>query len=42
MTVGIQGEWGSGKTSLLNSIKGKLLKILDINKFGLTLGKTHY
>ena len=24
MTVGIQGEWGSGKTSLLNSIKGKL------------------
>ena len=24
MTVGIQGEWGSGKTSLLNSIKGNL------------------
>ena len=24
ITVGIQGEWGSGKTSLLNSIKGKL------------------
>ena len=24
MTIGIQGEWGSGKTSLLNSIKGEL------------------
>ena len=24
MTIGIQGEWGSGKTSLLNSIKGQL------------------
>ena len=24
MTIGIQGEWGSGKTSLLNSLKGEL------------------
>ncbi len=24
MTIGIQGEWGSGKTSLLNSIKAQL------------------
>ena len=40
MTVGIQGEWGSGKTSLLNSIKGT--ENLDINKFGLIPGKIRY
>tara|TARA_Y100001935_G_scaffold252231_1_gene255684 strand:+ start:1146 stop:3188 length:2043 start_codon:yes stop_codon:yes gene_type:complete len=35
LTVGIQGEWGSGKTSLLNSISHKLgdkeYKIITIN-----------
>ncbi len=35
LTVGIQGEWGSGKTSLLNSIShklgGKEYKIITIN-----------
>ena len=35
LTIGIQGEWGSGKTSLLNSIRYKLgtdkYKIITIN-----------
>ena len=35
LTIGIQGEWGSGKTSLLNSISNKLgdkeYKIITIN-----------
>ena len=38
MTIGIQGEWGSGKTSLLNSTKGELSEILLIDKFE-NLGK---
>ena len=32
MTVGIQGEWGSGKTSLLNQIKEELSSSKEIRQ----------
>lgn len=32
MTIGVQGEWGSGKTSLLNQIKEELSSISDIRQ----------
>jgi len=32
ITIGVQGEWGSGKTSLLNSIKGDLAKNNNIQQ----------
>jgi ABC-type polysaccharide/polyol phosphate transport system ATPase subunit len=25
MTIGIQGEWGSGKTSLMNMVRGRIV-----------------
>ena len=40
ITIGVQGEWGSGKTSLLNSIRQELNEDKEINKFGLIHGKT--
>ena len=32
MTIGIQGEWGSGKTSLIHSIQSSLNKRGDVYK----------
>ena len=41
MTIGVQGEWGSGKTSLLNSIYHSLDKEGEsIYRFGLIHGNT--
>ena len=32
MTIGVQGEWGSGKTSLLNQIKEELSSSKEIRQ----------
>jgi predicted KAP-like P-loop ATPase len=43
MTIGVQGDWGSGKTSLMNQMYYKFeVPKLKQNKYGLTLGNILY
>jgi predicted KAP-like P-loop ATPase len=41
ITIGVQGEWGSGKTSLLNSIKGDQNKVEELCKIYLDPNYTY-
>lgn len=42
ITIGIQGEWGSGKTSLLNTIKDQLCDQKDAQHFPIWLNTWEY
>jgi len=42
ITIGIQGEWGSGKTSLLNTIKDELCEKNDAKHFGIWINTWEY
>lgn len=42
ITIGVQGEWGSGKTSLLNTIKYELCEKDGANYYGVWLNTWEY
>jgi len=42
ITIGIQGEWGSGKTSLLNTIKNELCDKNGAKHFGIWINTWEY
>jgi transcriptional regulator len=42
MTVAIQGEWGSGKTSLMNRLSERLCETEDANFYSIWLNTWHY
>lgn len=42
ITIGVQGEWGSGKTSLLNTIREELCDRAGANNFGIWINTWEY
>ena len=40
LTIAIQGEWGSGKTSIMNMVREQLDHTKNFNPYGLTPGNT--
>lgn len=42
ITIALQGEWGSGKTSLMNRMEEQLCEALDARMYGIWLNTWHY